>query len=103
MVVDVMFNLSGEHDPLLFCLLCQTVELASRSKELSAAKSKREQLENLLEKSKGSQAMSTDLQKQVDTVSTEVHLACWKTYCVHKRRIVFTSDQLYSQAASAIS
>ncbi|CAN0002365.1 unnamed protein product [Scytosiphon promiscuus] len=42
-----------------------TVELASKSKELIAATSKREQLEALLEKAEGSQVTSTDLQKQV--------------------------------------
>lgn len=47
------------------CLWSQTVELASRSKELTAATSKREQLEALLEKAEGSQIVSTDLQNQV--------------------------------------
>eukprot|EP00752_Nemacystus_decipiens_P011881 g10535.t1 len=41
------------------------VELASKSKELMAAVSRREQLESLLEKAEGSQVASTDLQKQV--------------------------------------
>ena len=52
------------------CHICprsQTVELAARSKEVTAATSKREQLESLLEKAEGSQVVSTDLQNQVPT------------------------------------
>ena len=50
---------------LCLALFLQVIELASKSKEIMAVTSKREQLESLLEKAEGSQVASTDLEKQV--------------------------------------
>lgn len=75
----------------------QAVELGSRRKELSAATSKREQLETLLEKAEGSQAIFSDLQNKVsafETVRAVRNLLGTGGFCIYNLLNVTFGEQV---------